>query len=204
MCYGQLADLSRKMEKYDYLGGHKLAQDIFKNDSDNVEGFARAIGWRDLENQAKWNQQNPEEGMAHAGVATLGGFAGSALGSYLGTGGGSSGGYVDQLGNAYEGGVAGSATGAAGMGGLMGAGGTNAQQAMKMMQLMNAMQPQQQPGMMAPPQVEQPSFASQKQEPPLTQGYYPKSTNSMGYGMPKDDRFLTEDEKRKRRQMRGY
>lgn len=195
MCYGDLADFSRKMEKYDFLGGHKLAQDIFKNDSDNVEGFGRAIGWRGLEEQGKWNQQNPEEGMAHAGVATAAGFLGNWLGGLMG--GGNSG-YVDQVGNAAEGSWAGASTGAAGAGGLMGSG-VNSQKAMQMMQMMKAMEQPQQPGMAAPPPRQ-----GQVPELSMSQGYTPTSANSFGMGMPKDDRFLTEEEKRKRRLMRGY
>lgn len=184
MCYGQMADFSRKMEKYDFLGGHKLAQDIFKNDSDNVEGFGRAVGWDQLERDARWNQNNPEEGMAHAGVATLGGF----LGNWLGGAAGANTGYVDQIGNAYEGAIAGQST----TGGLMGAamsGGKNSAQAMKMMEAMRMMQqPQQQP--MMPPQ--QPQAQPYQAQTPAPGGFQPMAE------MPKDPRFETEEEKRKR------
>jgi hypothetical protein len=184
MCYGQLAEWTRDLEKVS--PGLKLAQDIFKNDSDNVEGIGRALGWRELENQAKWNQQNPEEGMAHAASATAAGM----LGGWLGGGAGAGSGYVDQIGNAYEGGMAGASTGAGLMSGA--SGGANAQQALKMMQMMNSMQGQQQ----QPQQIPM----------PRPQGQMPElDTGPKGYEpMPKGPHYMTEEEKKRYRMMRGY
>jgi hypothetical protein len=190
MCYGKMADFSRDLEKYDFLGGHKLAQDIFKNDSDNVEGIGRALGWRELENQARWNQANPEEGMAHAATATAAGFLAPYLSGLAGAGTGATG-YVDSIGNAAEGASAGLST----TGGLMAgaSGGANAQQALKMMQMMQGMQGQQ-------PQQPVP-------QPPRQGGQLPElDTGYKGYEpMPKEFRYMTEEEKRKLlMQRRGY
>lgn len=44
-----------------------------------MEGIGRALGWDQLEQDARWNQQNPGEGIAKASLATGAGFAGAGL-----------------------------------------------------------------------------------------------------------------------------
>ena len=197
MCYGEMGNWMRKLEDVDPIGP-ELAQTMFKHDSQNAEALGKNLGWRQLERDAQWNQQNPEEGLSMAAVAT-----GKAYLAYLlgGMGGGDTG-YVDQIGNAAEGGWAGANTGAA-AGGLMSSMGgntTNAQKTMQMMQLMQAMQAQQQPqqGLMPPPRQQ-----GQMPELEMSRGYAPTSANnSLGTGMPT---FESEAERRKRlKMMRGY
>ena len=198
MCIGKMAEAFDKSDEWDPITG-KVITALFKNDSQNAEALGKLLGWRQLENDAKWNQQNPEEGIAQASVATGMGFLGNGLSSWLG--GGSSGLSASGSGGVGAGNAAAGISGAAGAGagGLMG-GAMTAQNAMKMMELMQAMQAQQQPqqGLMAPP----PRQSGQMEPLPMMEGYTP-GANSLGTGMPT---FESEAERRKRKlkMMRGY
>ena len=92
MCVSQLADWMEELE--DVSPGAKAAQSAFKFDSKNAERIGNALGWDSLEKRGKWNQQNPEEGLAHAGIATVIGamLAGSGGGAVGLMGGGAGGG----------------------------------------------------------------------------------------------------------------
>lgn len=102
MSTAKMAELLEKTEKWS--PGAKLAQDIFKNDSRAMQSLGDRLNWDALSSEARYNQQNPEEGLANASKATAMGFLGSWLGA------GANGGYVDQIGNATESQWAGQAT----------------------------------------------------------------------------------------------
>lgn len=205
---GQLQEIFEKTKKYDKVTP-EIIEGLFKFDSDNVEGFGRAIGWDQLEQDARYNQQHPSEGIANASLATGLGFMGAGLSNWLGAGAG--GASAAPAAGVVAPGMAGTAaldtalinagyanlaggnlTGLAGGGAFMGGGGGKALQALS---LVNSMGGQPQPqGMMAPPPQQQQPYE------PLPMPY---AKNSLQTGMPKDPRLMTEEEK-KRLRMQGY
>jgi hypothetical protein len=80
MCYDKLGNLLNKTEKYDPITP-KLAKAIMKNDSATVESIAKKWNWNLTEEEAKRNQEKPEEGIARAGVATGLGFLTAGMGN---------------------------------------------------------------------------------------------------------------------------
>jgi hypothetical protein len=69
---------------------------VAKQDSDNMEGIARAVGWDWLEDEAKTNQKNPGRAIGKAA-----GYAvGSMLGGWLGGAGGAAGSAATEAGTA--------------------------------------------------------------------------------------------------------
>ncbi len=107
MSTAKMAKMLENTEDWDPITP-QVIQSIFKNDSRAMESLGKRWNIPQLEQDAKYNQQNPEEGIANASKATGMAFLGNWLGGAAGAGNG--GGYVDQIGNAYEGAVAGQAT----------------------------------------------------------------------------------------------
>lgn len=204
---GQLGEIFEKTKKYDPITT-QFIEEVFQNDSDNMEGIGRAIGWDQLERDARWNQQNSNEGIANASIATGLGFLGAGAGNWMGAGASAAPGagvVAPGMQNAamldtmlinagYPQAAGGMLTSWAG-GGAAGAG-----DAVKLMQAAQMVAPQQPQPMMAarPP--------AQQQYEPLPM--YGQGYGNYGMGMPKmpefekDPRFMTEEEKRKRLLMR--
>ena len=83
MCTGKMARAFEKTKAWDPITPN-IIEAIFKQDSKNVEGIGDALGWDQLERDAQWNQDNPQEGIANASLATGMGFATAGAGNMLG------------------------------------------------------------------------------------------------------------------------
>jgi hypothetical protein len=254
MCYGQLGELWEKSDEH--IPGMKEMAKQMEFDSRGMESLGERWNLPWLAEEARSNQEKPSEGIAKASVATGSGFLGPLIGAWMG-GGSAAPTYVDQVGNAYDGSMAGSSLGASGgllsstaayeaavpamnqqqaamlaaqtgdfgpyglgktmqagsgakgltgfqrvasntgggllSGGAGGGGGGNSKDIMNLMRAQQMMQPPQQ---QAPP----PAPLPQGQMPELStyQGYQPMSSMP---AMPKDPRYMTEEEKRKYRLM---
>ncbi len=81
--YDKLAQTLDNTEKWDPITPG-LIKKIFKTDSQNMSRIGNAIGWDRLEQDAKWNADNPSQGVARAATATGAGFAGAGIGNLLG------------------------------------------------------------------------------------------------------------------------
>lgn len=108
MSTAKMAKMLENTEDWDPITP-QIIQSVFKNDSRAMESLGKRWNIQQLENDARYNQQNPEEGIANASKATGMGFLGAWAGNAAGAAG-SGGGYVDQIGNAYEGSMAGMQT----------------------------------------------------------------------------------------------
>jgi hypothetical protein len=195
-----------------------------ETDSENVGSIFDKWGWDGAAQEAKRNEERPSEGIAKASVATGLGFLGAGAGNWLGGAGayeaavpamnsqqaamlaaqtGEFGGYgLGQTMRAASGaqGLSGFQSGLANTGGgllsggLSGGGGAGSKNMMQLMQAANMVSPQQQPQMPAP-------LPRQGQMPALdtgSQGYQPMR------GMSSMPRYMTEEEKKRYRMMRGY
>jgi hypothetical protein len=171
MSTAKMAELLEKTEKWDPITP-QVIQSMFKNDSRAMQSLGDRWNIPQLSQDARYNQQNPEEGIANASKATALGFLGAGLGGLM-----NGGGYVDQIGNAAEGAVAGQRTA-----GLLGAGNNAAakrymmNQGMRMMEQPMAPQPPPppRPMMQQPQQMPSPYMGQLSEEEKrrlLMQGY---------------------------------
>ena len=183
--YEHLADTwqDSKIDGLGYLNPQEIAEDVMKNDSRAVESVAKKWNLPWLEQEAHGNVSDPAKGIGKASTAVGLGYLGANAGQWLG--GMTGGGYVDQIGNAAEGAMAGAQT-KAGLLGMGGDGGYAKKYAMQ--QMMNQMSPQQAPQAPARPFVQQ---QEQMRNPYAQQQYQDPMAN------------LTEEDKMKLRAM-GY
>lgn len=83
MSTAKMAELLEKTEKWDPITP-QLIQSAFKNDSRAMESLGERMNFAPLAEHARYNQQNPEEGIANASKATALGFLGAGLGNVVG------------------------------------------------------------------------------------------------------------------------
>lgn len=86
MSTAKMAELLEKTEKWDPLTT-QLIEGVFKNDSRAMESLGERINYAPLAEHARYNQRNPEEGIANASKATAFGFLGAGLGNLMGSAG---------------------------------------------------------------------------------------------------------------------
>lgn len=83
---GWLTDVLNTVAELDPLGD-ALVTGIFKNDSRNVNSFAKAVGWGDLESESQANIDNPRRGVGRAATATAAAYLAWLGGGALAAGG---------------------------------------------------------------------------------------------------------------------
>lgn len=86
---GGFRDLTDWLEKHDPLfkAGKRATYGMVKQDSDNMEGIGRALGWDWLTQEAQTNQKNPGRGLGKAAATAASIYAGGLLGGAGGVGG---------------------------------------------------------------------------------------------------------------------
>jgi hypothetical protein len=196
MCYSELGNWWQEIEKVDPLGT-AIINESTDLASNSTESFAKRTNMPWLEAEASYNAKNTDEAIAKAAVGTVGGLLGGWLGQgsglaasgEAGVGAGASGSYAAGAGAS---GLMGTAAGASGSS-------ANLMQYMKMAQMMNSMnqQGQQQPMPAMPRQGGQMPELQTSQR-----GYEPISSGMAS--MPKDPRYMTEEERRKLMMQRRY
>lgn len=173
MSTAKMAEYLENTEDWDPITP-QIIQSVFKNDSRAMESLGKKWNIAQLEQDARYNQQNPEEGIADASKATALGFLGAGIGNYF-----QGPQYVDQIGNAAEGQWAGQGVGRAGL--LNG--GMDKNRAFAMKQAVGLMsQPEQQ--YQAPP----PPTYNYQQQPMMMSPYMSEEEKArlraMGYQIP--------------------
>jgi hypothetical protein len=83
--YDRLAEMFDKTKKWDPITPNVIEK-IFEQDSRTAKMIGDKWNIGPLEQEAQYNLDNPSHGIAHAATATGAGFAGAALGSWLGGG----------------------------------------------------------------------------------------------------------------------
>lgn len=86
MSTAKMAEYLEKTEKWDPITP-RLIESQFKTDSRGMESLGKRWNIPQLEKDARYNQQNPEEGIANASKATGLGFLGAGLGNLMGSAG---------------------------------------------------------------------------------------------------------------------
>lgn len=83
MSTAKMAKYLENTEEWDPITP-QIIESIFKNDSRAMESLGKRWNIQPLEDEARYNQQNPEEGIANASKATAMGFLGAGIGNALG------------------------------------------------------------------------------------------------------------------------
>lgn len=90
---GGFRNLTDWLEKNDPLfkAGKRATYGMVKNDSDNMEGIGRAMGWDWLEQEGQRNQKNPGRALGKAAATAATFYAGGLLGAGGGAAGNAAG-----------------------------------------------------------------------------------------------------------------